>query len=529
MSNQRNIRVLLAEDDYLSGEMIKELLEEVKYTVVGEATDGLEAVEMAQSLQPDVVLMDIEMPGVDGIEATRLIVENWEHCPTPVVMLTAYETEDLVAEASAAGAGAYLVKPPDASAVMRAITIAMARFDDMMALRQANRRLEETLAELKAMQRELIKQERLAAVGQLAAGVAHEFNNIMASIILTAELMLRSSRLLPEDQERLTAIYQEGHHAARLTQQIMDFGRKSVLRQQDIDMVPFMTEVESLLRRTLPDNINIHLECSAVNISVNADPDRLQQAMMNMVFNARDAMPEGGELRIELERVWVEGDGDAPLLEMEPGEWMRVAISDTGVGIPPDVLPHIFEPFFTTRAPLGSGLGLAQVYGIVKQHEGYIDVSTKVGEGTTFTIYLPALPAPLSVPVSLETTVPIKGDGETILVVEDNSLVRQALMDSLKILNYCVLGAADGREVLALLEQHGDEIALVLYDPAMSAGRMELSHRFREIAPSVRVVILTDYPQEGDRDELAPAGVVGRLRKPVSLEQLAQVVAHALE
>jgi two-component system cell cycle sensor histidine kinase/response regulator CckA len=526
MSNQRNIRVLLAEDDYLSGEMIKELLEEVKYTVVGEATDGLEAVEMARSLQPDVVLMDIEMPGVDGIEATRLIVENWEHCPTPVVMLTAYETEELVAEASAAGAGAYLVKPPDASAIMRAITIAMARFDDMMALRQANRRLEETLAELKAMQQELIRQERLAAVGQLAAGVAHEFNNIMASIILTAELMLRSSRLLPEDQERLTAIYQEGHNAARLTQQIMDFGRKSVLRQRDIDLISFMTEAEGLLRRTLPDNINIHLECSAANISVNADPDRLQQAMMNLVFNARDAMPEGGELRIELERVRVEEDGDAPLLEMEPGEWVRVAVSDTGVGISPDILPHIFEPFFTTRAPLGSGLGLAQVYGIVKQHKGYIDVGTKVGEGTTFTIYLP----PLSVPVSLETTEPIKGDGETILVVEDNSLVRQALMDSLKMLNYCVLGATDGREALALLEQHGGEIALVLYDPAMSAmGRMELSHRFREIAPSVRVVILTDYPQEGDRDKLAPAGVVGWLRKPVSLEQLAQVVAHALE
>ncbi len=527
MKSQRNVRVLIAEDDYLSGEMIKELLERMTYTVVGEATDGLEAFEMAQSLQPDVVLMDIEMPGVNGIEATRLIVENWEECPTPVVMLTAYETEDLVAKASAAGAGAYLVKPPDAGAMKRAITVAMARFDDMMALRQTNRRLEETLAELKETQQQLIQQERLAAVGQLSAGIAHEFNNIMASIILTAEVMLRSSRLSPESQTQLIVICQEGHRAAHLTQQILDFGRKSTLRRRDVNMPLFMTEIKGLLQRILPEDIAIHLSCDVAPISINADPDRLQQAIINLAFNARDAMPNGGELHIALEQVRIESGQDAPFPEMEPGEWARVVVSDSGTGIPPDVLAHLYEPFFTTRSPVGSGLGLAQVYGIVKQHLGYIDVSTKVGEGTTFSIYLPVLSAQPSLPLSLETTALVQGHGETILVVEDNLLVRQALVNSLQVLGYHTLQATSGREALTLVEQHGGEIPVILYDPVV--GGMELCHRLRQSDPSIRVVVVTDYSLASDRDELKSAGVVSWLKKPLSLEQLAQAVAHALK
>ncbi|MEE8390127.1 MAG: response regulator, partial [Anaerolineae bacterium] len=536
MNQQRNVRVLIAEDDYLSGEMLQELLQETEYTVVGKAVDGLEAVEMAKSLQPDVILMDIEMPNVNGIEATRLIRENWEHCPTPVVMLTAYETEELIAEVSAAGAGAYLVKPSSVSEVRRAITIAIARFNDMMALQHSNRRLKETLVELEATQQQLVQQERLAAVGQLAAGIAHEFNNIMAAIMLTAEVMLRSSRLSPEDRERLTGICQEGQRATRFTQQILDFGRKSMLWRRDVDLLPLMAETKGVLQRMLSEDIDIHLSCNVAKILVNADPDRLQQVIMNLALNARDAMPEGGELRIELERVQVESGQDAPLAEMEPGEWARVLVSDSGTGIPPDVLPHIYEPFFTTRAPLGSGLGLAQVYGIVKQHQGHIDVRTKVGQGTTFAIYLPALPVPLADPLPLEATANrfgsdalVKGNGETILVVEDNALVRQALTSCLEMLNYRALTAADGREALALVGQRGGEIALVLYDPVMPVmGGMELCHMMRRSDPSVRVVILTDHPQEGDREGLKSAGVVDWLRKPVSLEQLAQMVDRAL-
>jgi len=547
MNNRENIRVLIAEDDYLAGEMIKEVLKEIGHAVVGVAVDGRQATEMVQSTRPDVVLIDIRMPDMDGIEATRLIQER---CPTPVVVLTAYETPELVAEASAAGVGAYLVKPPEAREMARAITVAMARFDDMMALRQSNRRLGETLAELKATQQQVVQKERLAAVGQLAAGIAHEFNNILASVILYSDMMLGTSALSPRDRERLTTIRQQGHRAANLTQQILDFGRRAVLKRQDLDLLLFMEELMSPLQRTLPESISIHLSCDAEEIMVNADPTRLQQAIMNLALNAWDAMPEGGDLYLELDRFRLGSGEPPPSREIQPGEWARLTVTDTGGGIPLDVLPHIFEPFFTTRAPLRSGLGLSQVYGIVAQHEGQVDVSTKVGEGTTFTIYLPALPVSPPEALPSEITEVPEGDGETILVVEDSPDMRQALVDCLEMLNYRVLAAADGREALALYEQHsgdpsagsgqapstalrhdsGQGIALVLSDLIMpEIGGLVLCRALKKRYPAVRVLILTGYPLEDGGEELKSAGIVGWIRKPVDLDQLAQAVARALE
>jgi two-component system cell cycle sensor histidine kinase/response regulator CckA len=535
MEDRQDIRVLIAEDDYLTGEMIKEMLKEVGYTVIGKAVDGLQAVEMTESAQPDVILMDIEMPDMDGIEATRLIQK---HRPTPVVMLTAYEKEELVAEAGAAGAGAYLVKPLNVREMARAITIAMARFDDMMALRRSNRRLEEALAELEATQQQVVRQERLAAVGQLAAGIAHEFNNIMASVILYSDMMLRSSDLLPKDREQLIAIRQQGRRAASLTQQILDFSGKAMLRRQVLDLCSFMEGLISILQRTLPESINIHLSHSAEEVMVNADPDRLQQAVMNLALNARDAMPEGGDFYLRLTRFCLEHGEPAPSREMGPGEWACLAVTDTGSGIPTDVLPHLFEPFFTTRVPLRTGLGLAQVYGITKQHDGHIDVSTQAGHGTTFTIYLPALPVSEPEARFSEVTAMPEGDGETILVVEDGPAIRKALAESLEMLNYRVLTAASGREALALFEQHsgdpstgsGPGIALVLSDLVMpEIGGIALCRALKRHDPDVRVVILTGYPLEYGEEGWESAGVVGWVRKPVDLDQLAQVMARTLK
>jgi two-component system cell cycle sensor histidine kinase/response regulator CckA len=532
MSNQGKVRVLIAEDDYLASEMIKVMLEEAGYTVAGRATDGQQAVEMTTQLseaaiQPDVVLMDIDMPDMDGIKATRLIQER---CPTPVVMLTAYETEELVAQASAAGAGAYLVKPPDAREMKRAITIAMARFDDMAALRQSNRRLEETLAQLEKMQQQVVQQERLAAVGQLAAGIAHEFNNIMASIILGSDVMLSASVLQPQDRERLVTIRRQGRRAANLTQQILDFGRRAVLRRQDLDLLPFMERLKSLLQNTLSESINIHLSCEAEEGTlVDVDPARLQQAIMNLALNAQEAMPKGGDLDLTVTRLCLEPGEPPPKPGLQPGEWVRLTVTDTGSGIPPDVLPHIFEPFFTTKAPFGSGLGLSQTYGIVKQHEGHIDVRSKVNEGTTFVIYLPALPVSRPHALALETTRIPRGNGETILVVEDGPYIRKAIADSLDMLNYRALAAGSGREALALLEQHGDEIALVLSELVMPLTEdITLCQALKERYPVIGILILTNYPPEAGGEDLVSANVVGWVQKPVSLERLAQTVARAL-
>jgi len=304
-----------------------------------------------------------------------------------------------------------------------------------------------------------------------------------------------------------------------------------MLKQQPLDLAPFLREQVELLDRTLPENIRIDLTCQPDEPAVvNADLTRIQQAIMNLALNARDAMPGGGELCIDLKRVRVRPGEPPPLPEMKVGAWLRIQVSDSGTGIPPEVLPHLFEPFFTTRAPLGSGLGLAQVYGIVKQHEGHIDVATEVGEGTTFSLYLPALIVSRPDLSAAKPEATVAGQGQTVLVVEDDPTVRKALVGSLEVLNYRALEAANGREALSVFGQRGDEIELVLSDLVMpEMGGKALAHALRELDPTVRVVVLSGHSLGGQAESLRSAGVVAWLRKPPTLQQLAQVLGRVLK
>ena len=380
------------------------------------------------------------------------------------------------------------------------------------------------------VQQRIQQQERLAAVGQLAAGIAHDFNNILAVIVLYAQMDVKTPDLPPRTRKHLETIAQQADLASKLIRQILDFSRRAVLERRSMNLVPFLKEQVKVLERTLPENIKLRLDYDANEYTVNADPTRLQQVIMNLAVNARDAMPAGGELHIDLQRVRVGDDIKAPLPHMRSGEWVRMTISDTGMGIPPEALPHIFEPFFTTKAfDKGTGLGLAQVYGIIKQHEGEIDVASKVGHGTAFTIYLPILP---TVKPELQAEVPkisSKGHDETILVVEDNQATRGALIDSLELLGYRVLEAVDGRDALAVLEQH-QEVALVLSDVVMpEMGGIALFHTLRQQGPMVPVVLITGHPMKDELEKLRLQGLSGWLSKPLGLERLAQLVGQALK
>lgn len=399
------------------------------------------------------------------------------------------------------------------------------------ALQATNTQLEATLLELQETQAQMVQQERVAAVGQLAAGIAHDFNNLMATVILYSDTLLKSSHLSAADKNRILTIQQQGQRAAELTQQILDFSRKSMLQRQHLDLWPFLLEIESLLARTLPENIRLSLECQVNGeMMINADPTRLQQVILNLAINARNAMPSGGKLQICLGSLLVEPEGAAPLPHMEPGYWMQLTIADSGIGIEAAVLDHIFEPFFTTRAPLGSGLGLSQVDGIIKQHGGFIRVETQVGVGTSFHIFLPALP-PTSVPTAVDQLLPLSfGQGETILLVEDDHQVRAALTHSLESLHYRVLSAANGREGLAIYRQQFQAIDLVVSDLVMpELSGKELLSLLKQTNPTLKAIILTGYPLTGQEGELRSLGAVGWCQKPVTLERLSQVVAQALQ
>ncbi|RMG69608.1 MAG: PAS domain-containing sensor histidine kinase, partial [Chloroflexi bacterium] len=308
-------------------------------------------------------------------------------------------------------------------------------------------------------------QERLATVGQMAAGIAHDFNNIMAAVVLYAQLIRRTETLSPRYQRYITTIEEQANRAAELTRQMLDFSRRSVLSRQEMDILPFLKEIYKLLERTLPENINLHLEYDEEKLIINVDPTRFQQILMNLALNARDAMPQGGDLTIKASRLVVKQQTAAPMPNMPPGNWLMLTVQDTGQGIPEDHLPRIFEPFFTTKGPdRGTGLGLSQVYGIVKQHEGYIDVSSKVGVGTTFIIYLPISEFQESILLPAPTQKMFEGHGELILVIEDNVPARLALCEVLENAGYKTLAAGNGRDALTLFDESTQKISLVLSD-----------------------------------------------------------------
>jgi PAS domain S-box-containing protein len=380
------------------------------------------------------------------------------------------------------------------------------------------------------VQQHIQKQERLAAIGQLAGGIAHDFNNLLTTIMLYVQ-MLQQERFVPSSMaDGLDIILNETRQAADLVGQILDFSRSSPIETHLVYLKPIIKEATRVLERTIPENIRLVSDIGPGDYIVNADPTRIQQVLMNLVVNARDAMPAGGQLRIGLSQVEVAPNEEPPVTDMAPGKWICMAVSDTGTGIPPDVLPSIFEPFFTTKAQgKGTGLGLAQVYGIVTQHEGHVSLETEVEHGTTFRVYLPDCGhMEAEIPSERTSTAP-QGGGETILLVEDDKRIRVMTRRSLESLGYQVLTAVDGQDALEVHEAAG-EIDLLVTDMVMpEMGGQELIQELRKQIPDLRAVVITGYALPKSLEELKEEGAVDIVRKPFDINVLAGVVRRVLD
>jgi signal transduction histidine kinase/ActR/RegA family two-component response regulator len=374
-------------------------------------------------------------------------------------------------------------------------------------------------------------QDRLATVGQLAAGIAHDFNNIMATIVVYADLLMMEQSLSEASQERLTIIQQQVQRASSLIRQILDFSRRSVMEQSSLNLLPLLKEMQRLLERTLPETIQLDLQYEDGDYTILADPTRLQQVLMNLAVNARDAMADGGFLSFSLAHFRTQVGVAPPVMEMPPGAWIRVSVSDTGVGIHPDNLSRIFEPFFTTKpVGQGTGLGLAQVYGIVKQHEGYIDVTSSVGKGTRFDIYLPVLVAQQDATEYEIESGTVDGAGKTVLLVEDDPSTRTAVQHLLISHNFHVLLASNGSEALKILEESYSEITLVVSDIVMpEMGGMDLYTVMQIRWPDIQVLFITGHPLEEQDQGVLERGNVDWLQKPFSLTDFSQAVQRLID
>jgi PAS domain S-box-containing protein len=371
-------------------------------------------------------------------------------------------------------------------------------------------------------------QDRLASVGQMAAGIAHDFNNILGTILLYSELISKEPGEPARIQERVHTIIEQADRGSRLIQQILDFSRRSVMEAHTMEIEPFLEDLRNLLSRTLRENVRIQLQLDRSHqLKLNADPSRLQQILMNLALNAHQAMSDGGELTITASRIEVQ-PGKPPVLEMEAGPWIQLRVADTGEGIAPEHLPHIFEPFFTTRGPgEGTGLGLSQVYGIVKQHGGHIDVESQLGRGTTFTLYFPALPEGAEVSRVLEPPADVVGSGEWVLVVEDDDVLQQALAETLESLNYRTLSAHNGEEALRLFQLEQGKIKFVLSDLIMpQLGGRTLLEELKRMNPEVKVIFMTGYPIRNQTRELFDLHQVTWIRKPFTVKEISQAIGR---
>ena len=498
--------ILIIDDDTNLRRTLSDILRAKGY-VPRDTGTGQGALDKVEEEKPAVALIDLNLEDMSGLEVMREIRER--SSGTECIVLTGHATQASAIEAVNLGAYSYVQKPYDVDQLLVTIRRAIEK-------REAEERI--------------LGQERLAAVGQLAAGIAHDFNNLLTGVIGYAELLGMRADIPETAKTDLKRIVRQGQRAAHLIRQILDFSRQSMIQRRSLNLVSFLKESIKFLERTIPESVNIALEMGSDEYSVHADPAQMQQVLTNQAVNARDAMPEGGELRFRLSRRTLTPDERPPLPEMSSGEWIELSVSDTGTGIPPDVRPHVFEPFITTKdVGKGTGLGLSQVYGIVTQHEGFIDVKSEVAEGTTFTLYLPALSLQEDV---LEERAPGEvplGQGETILVVEDEPGVLEMIGMMLERLGYHVLTAGSGVEALDVYDRHRDEIVLVLTDMVMpEMGGVELLYLLKERNPDTKTVVMTGYPLEDEDRKLLSPGISGWLEKPVDLGRLMQVVSEAL-
>lgn len=384
--------------------------------------------------------------------------------------------------------------------------------------------------EERAIEQRIRQQERLAAIGHLASGIAHDFNNILTSIIGYADLLQYKADTPASAKKQLGNIVSQGRRAADLIRQILDFSRQTAAQKKRVHLVEFVQKTIALLRRTFPENIRIEFNPGPIpqSYKLNIDPAQIRQVLTNLALNARDAMPSGGILQFDLETINVQDDDLLPHAELTPGEWVALIVTDSGIGIRPEIMPHIFEPFFTTKdVGKGTGLGLAQVHGIIHQHSGLINVNSNVGNGTTVTIYLPAQSTQAK---EVEPTKILRGNNECVLLVEDEATVLEVAEAMLEYLGYRVLTAQDGYEALRVFEQYESEIDLVLTDLTMpNLDGDALVQMLQSRRPGSKIILLSGYPLETTSRRLQSQGIAGYLQKPLKIEQLAQVVHQTLK
>jgi two-component system cell cycle sensor histidine kinase/response regulator CckA len=474
----------------------------------------LEALNEALNDSWDIAISDFGSPEFGALAALRTIQDRNLDLPL-IVVSGKIEDADILAVLKA-GAADHLTRPN----LMR-LNAAVERELRLVALRRERARLEEQFRQAQKME----------AVGRLAGGVAHDFNNLLTVITGYSDMLLASRDLKDSQRTVLEEIRRSAERGGALTHQLLAFSRRQPLQPRTVHINELMLQLEKLLRRLIGEDIELVSIMAATQDTVDADPGRLEQVIMNLAVNARDAMPKGGKLTIETNTIRLSKALSARQLGIEPGRYVCISMTDTGVGMDEATQSHLFEPFFTTKKPgRGTGLGLATAYGIIRQSGGAIAFTSQVGVGTTARIYLPLVKMD-SEERSAPTAEAASSMGEeTILLVEDEARVRKLIVDVLTARGYNVLEATRGDEAVRISKYHKGPIHLAVVDVVMPGlSGPELMRQIARQRPELRVLYISGYTDEAIVHHGIPESGTAFLQKPFLPDTLARKVREVLD
>ena len=510
------LRVLMIEDSEDDAYIVLSELKQGNYDIAFERVDNREALQSNLVARAwDLVISDFAMPQFSGIEALKLVRSS--NADIPFIFISGTMGEDVAVAALKDGAQDYLVKNN-----LKRLVPAVQR-----ELRKA-----EELRQRKRLELHVHLLQKFEAIGRLAGGVAHDFNNLLGVILGQTEMLLERSR----DEgitHGLEMIQQAGERGASLTRQLLAFGRRQVLETKVLDLNTVLTNLENLLRRVIGEDIELEFRTEAKRHTVDADPSQLEQVFMNLAINARDAMPAGGKLTIATENLDLDEAYMDRRVTVKPGHYVQIIVSDTGCGMDEQTQSRIFEPFFTTKEQSkGTGLGLAMVYGIVKQSGGFIWVYSEPGHGTAFKINIPVVEAAAEAAQPIERSGSLPRGSETILVVDDDASLREVTCEILRGGGYTVIEAESPARALQVAESHSSVIDFLLTDVIMPKmnGR-ELATRLVQARPAMKVLYVSGYAdgvvQDGPHGPLEEG--LAFLQKPYTRKQMMLKIREILD